>query len=310
MKKLSMITFAVTCALGFASCTDNPIPEAETQSASIATNSNTSKVAVGPWLKQFEDKFDINDITKNKLQQWTKAQRADYNSKYCNYDSSVPTIQTRDGKGCLEIKATKLSGTQYKSGLIKSNYKYNPEDNTEYMLSAVIKLVAMNGQEYKSFQDTYGAWPAFWTVEENTWPVKGEIDILEGYSFAPNKPSFTSNLFYGTIPGKNILTETALKKYSSNFDINGNSGWHLYRSFWKKKNGVVTVTIQVDNITVATYTNSSATNLNLNNFGPHNIILNMNVGSNDSNFIDPNKINLFSAAMMWVDDVSVYKRTI
>lgn len=76
------------------------------------------------------------------------------------------------------------------------------------------------------------------------------------------------------------------------------------------KNNVVTVTIMVDNTTVATYTNSSASNLNLNNFGPHSIIFNLNVGSKDSNFIDPNKINLFSTVMMWVDDVTVYKRPI
>ena len=76
------------------------------------------------------------------------------------------------------------------------------------------------------------------------------------------------------------------------------------------QNNVVTVTIKVDNVTVATYTNSSVANLNLNNFGTHSIIFNMNVGSKDSNFIDPNKINLFSSVMMWVDDVTVYKRPI
>lgn len=76
------------------------------------------------------------------------------------------------------------------------------------------------------------------------------------------------------------------------------------------KDNVVTVTIKVDNITVATYTNSGTAKLNLNNFGPHSIVFNMNVGSKDSSFIDPNKINLFSTVMMWVDDVTVYKRPI
>jgi len=84
----------------------------------------------------------------------------------------------------------------------------------------------------------------------------------------------------------------------------------LYESFWKMKNNVITVTIKVDNVTVATYTNSSVNNLNFNNFGAHSVIFNVNVGSKDSNFIDPNKINLFTATMMWVDDVTVYKRPI
>ena len=304
MKKLSLLSLSLTCLLGFASCSDN-IPEVENQVASTSMNSNTSKVAASPWVKQFEDTFNVGST----LSQWTKAQRTDYNSKYCDYNSAVPTIQTRDGRGCLEIKTTKLSATKYQSGLIKSNYQYKPENNTEYMLSANIKLIAMDGANYKSFTDTYGAWPAFWSVQENAWPTQGEIDVMEAYSFAPNVSRFTSNLFYGTASGTNQLGNAAERAYPS-FDVNANNGWHLYESFWSVKNNVVTVTIKLDNVTVSTYTNSSVSKLNLNNFGPHNIILNMNVGSNDSSFIDPNKINLFTNVMMWVDDVTVYKRPI
>lgn len=304
MKKLSLLSLSLTCLIGFASCSDST-PEAESQLVNPSMNSNTSKVAAAPWVKQFEDTFNVGST----LSQWQKAQRTDYNSKYCDYNSSVPTIQLRDGKGCLEIKTTKLSATKYQSGLIKSNYQYKPENNTEYMLSANIKLIAMDGANYKSFTDTYGAWPAFWSVQENAWPTQGEIDVMEAYSFAPNVSRFTSNLFYGTASGTNQLGNAAERRYPS-FDVNGNNGWHLYESFWSVKNNVVTVTIKLDNVTVSTYTNSSVSKLNLNNFGPHNIILNMNVGSNDSSFIDPNKINLFTNVMMWVDDVTVYKRPI
>jgi hypothetical protein len=304
MKKLSLLSLTLTCVLGFASCSENEIPTEK--NGSTSENSNLSKTAAAPWVKQFEDTFNVGAT----LSQWTKAQRTDYNSKYCDYNSSVPTIQTRDGKGCLEIKTTKLSATKYQSGLIKSNYQYKPENNTEYMLSANIKLLAMDGANYRSFTDTYGAWPAFWSVQENAWPVQGEIDIMEGYSFAPNASRFTSNLFYGTTSGANQLGNTAERNYPSTFNLNGNNGWHLYESFWKMKNNVVTVTIKLDNVIISTYTNSSVSKLNLNNFGPHNIIFNMNVGSNDSSFIDPNKINLFSTVLMWVDDVTVYKRPI
>lgn len=308
MKKLNLIALTVTCvlSLGFASCADDASPTAKEQSASLSTKSSTSKVAGAPWVKQFEDTFNVG----SSLSQWTKEQRADYNSWYCDYSSSVPTTQWRDGKQCLEIKTTKLSTYKYQSGFISSNYQYKPENNTEYMLSANIKLVAMEGGTYKSFTETYGAWPAFWSVQQNGWPTKGEIDILEAYSFAPNASRYTSNVFYGTSPGANLLGNSAERNYPSNFNLNGNNGWHLYESFWKMKNNVVTVTIKVDNVTVAEYTNSSVSNLNFNNFGNHSIIFNMNVGSKDSNFIDPNKIKLFSTVMMWVDDVTVYKRAI
>lgn len=308
MKKLNLLALTVTCVLGlgFASCADDVAPTTKDQSVRTNTKTSTSKVAGAPWVKQFEDTFDVG----SSLSQWTKEQRADYNSWYCDYASSVPTTQWRDGKQCLEIKTTKLSTYKYQSGFISSNYQYKPENNTVYMLSANIKLIAMDGGNYKSFTETYGAWPAFWSVQQNAWPTKGEIDIMEGYSFAPNSSRFTSNLFYGTSSGANQLGNSAERNYPGNFDINGNGGWHLYESFWKMKNNVVTVTIMVDNVTVATYTNSSVGNLNLNNFGPHSIIFNLNVGSKDSNFIDPNKINLFSTVMMWVDDVTVYKRPI
>ncbi|PAM93177.1 glycoside hydrolase [Flavobacterium sp. IR1] len=304
MRKLNSITLMLTCVFGLLSCAENPVTEKE--SAPISTNVSTKKVAGSPWIKQFEDTFDVG----SSLSQWTKEQRADYNSWYCDYAASVPTTQWRDGKQCLEIKTTKLNAYKYQSGFITSNYQYKPENNTEYMLSANIKLIAMDGANYRSFKDTYGAWPAFWSVQGNGWPTKGEIDIMEGYSFAPNASRFTSNIFYGTSVGTNLLGNSAERNYPGNFNIDGNNGWHLYESFWKMKDNVVTVTIKVDNVTVATYTNGSAQNLNFNNFGTHSVIFNVNVGSKDSNFIDPNKLNLFSTVMMWVDDVTVYKRPI
>ncbi|MBO9584507.1 MAG: family 16 glycosylhydrolase [Flavobacterium sp.] len=304
MKKLTQVTLMLTCAVGFSSCFEHS--DTEKKQDSISVNKSIDKTAASDWVKQFEDTFESDA----SLSKWTKVQRTDYNSKYCDYKSAVPTIQVRDGKGCLEIKTSKLGENKYQSGLIKSIYQYTPENNSEYRIAATIKLLAMDGANYKSFKETYGAWPAFWTVQEDGWPTSCEIDIVEGYSFAPGASRFTSNLFYGTVSGTNQLGNLAERQYPSSFNVDGNNGWHLYECFIRMKDNAVTVTVKIDNTIVSTYTNSSVPKLNLNNFKKHNIILNLNVGSNDSSFIDPNKINLFTAAMMWVDEVSVYKRTI
>lgn len=286
----------------------NSCEQTDIASVSETTTKSSQRVAaVGAWTRQFTDDFLIGST----LTQWQKANRKDYNSNYCQYDPTVPVVASNDSRTCMVITATKTGTDAYKSGLIKSNYSFKPARNEEYRVSSQIKLIALDGTTFKSFTQTYGAWPAFWSVQETNWPTKGEIDIMEGYSYNGVKPArFASNLFYGTTTGVNLLGTSAERNYPSTFNIDGNSGWHLYDCYWKNQNGVVTVTIQVDNQTVATYTNSVNSNLRLANFGPHNIILNLNVGSNDSSFINPNLINLLSSTMMWVNYVTVDKRTI
>jgi Glycosyl hydrolases family 16 len=268
--------------------------------------SGAKTAAVGAWVRQLTDDFNAGSTFSN----WSFAARKDYNSNYCTYSSGGSSISSRDFRSVLQIKATKTGTNAYSSSLLKSNYSFKPELNTEYRVSASIKLIAQNGSTFKSFTQTYGAWPAFWTVQETNWPKSGEIDILEAYSFNPSATKAASNLFYGTTTGQNLLGNAAERQYPTSYSVDGNSGWHTYDCFWKNQGGVVTVTTKVDNVTIATYVNSSVSKLNLNNFGPHNIILNLNVGSNDSSFIDPAKINLEGNTYMWVDYVTVDKRTL
>ena len=66
----------------------------------------------------------------------------------------------------------------------------------------------------------------------------------------------------------------------------------------------------MDDIEVASYSNASNPNLKLQNFGPHNIILNLNLGCTTWNAFNNNSINVFTKTMMWVDYVTVSKRTL
>jgi len=296
LTKVSVIAALLFSALG---CTKSGSSAANPTLNKASIPGTKTALSQGPWVRQFTD--DFNDASS--FNNWTRTNRADYNSSICNYSSADPSIATYDSRSVLVLTASG-SGSNYTSGHVKSNYSFKPGNNEEYRVSAQIKLIAMNGSTYMDFTQTYGAWPAFWTVQETNWPTEGEIDIMEGYSYG-NSANYASNLFYGTSTGNNQLGNTCQKPYAVT------SGWHMYDEYWANNNGVVTVTIQLDGNTVSTYTNSINGNLKLQNFGPHNIILNLCVGSNSNlGIFNNNSINLYSKTMMWVDYVTVDKCTL
>lgn len=262
------------------------------------TQGSSHLKAASAWTNVFTDNFDNTNSWNN----WARTERFDYNSKLCKYLASDPQIATYDNRSCLVLTATK-NGSIWNSGHVKSNFSFKPALNEEYRTSSYIKLIAVNGGVYTSFSSTYGLWPAFWTVQETNWPVNGEIDIFEGYSYG-TYTKFASNLFYSKSPRRNQLGTSCERPYSVS------EGWHMYDEYWSNMNGAVTVTIQLDGVTVATYTNAANSNLKLENFGPHNIILNLNVGATTWNAFDNSLINVFDKTMMWVDYVTVDKRTL
>jgi hypothetical protein len=284
------ILAVATLLLCFASCKKST-SQVPAEPGAIISKKPILKTRADVWTEIFRDDFTTLNTAK-----WTVTNRVDYNSSFCTYNSGSVTIGNYDQTSCLVLTATKPGAANaYTSGHIKSVSTFKPPVNTKYWIRARIKLIAIDGTVYKSFKQTYGAWPAFWMTNETNWPTNGEIDIMEGYSFGGTE-KYTSNLFYGTTVGVNQLGTTCERPMSSG------DGWHNYDTFWINNAGVMTLVIQLDGTTVATYTNSSNPNLNLQNFSAHNILFNLCVGGG---MFNNNSLNVMSKTMMWVDWVSV-----
>ncbi len=321
MKKLSVFTSLITLS-AFLSCEKetNEIVAPTSEPNTIVLNEGLQAATKGYTLI-FEDNFNKGSKLSTN---WNLTNRADYNSSKCIYQSGKNKIVKHGNAYCLRIEATK-AGNKFNSGHLKSKKSFHPGWNEEVHIKGKVKLIARetvnkkdskgnlirkNGKIVKTtrnrnFKDTNNVWPAFWTVNESSWPTKGELDIMEGYSFGGSE-RYSSNLFYGKKVGKNDVGSKAERHYK-NFSSSSNGGWHTYDMFWKNSKGTISITMKVDGKTITTYSNTPK-EWDFAKFTKHNLIMNLNIGSDSGIFSKPAK--LFDRVYMYVDYVKVEKKKI
>jgi len=181
--------------------------------------------------------------------------------------SMVITASTRDGVPSCRSNKTWTSGKFSSQGLVNFTYGY---------FEAKLKM-----------PEGGGTWPAFWTLGSNittvSWPLCGEIDIME---FAGNNPNqTTSALHYQNSDGNHEYKSDAYHNSTPLAD-----DYHVYGMLWLPNQ----IQYTIDNHTVLTV-NRTDTGLARWPFGPNSqrvdpkmyLIFNLAMGGNYGGAIDP-----------------------
>jgi len=190
----------------------------------VSGNTNTEVVVSVPpqpiWNLVWSDEFDGNALDLNN---WN-IQLGDGcaegicgwgNNELQNYMAENVTVSG----GMLMIEGRQEADNSYTSGRIntkgKMDFKYGRVE---------VRASLPAGQ---------GTWPAIWMLSTDevygTWPLSGEIDIIEATNLGVNnKQTVTSTLHYGLPVPENTFTYSA---YEPGF--NPQDGFHTYALEWE-----------------------------------------------------------------------------
>ena len=160
----------------------------------------------------FEDNFDGNSLGYNS---WNY-ELGNGCPKLCGWGNNERQIYTKKNviieNGQLIISATKKDSL-YESGRITT------KDKIEFQYGSIeIKAKLPKG---------HGLWPALWMlgndIDENPWPLSGEIDIME---YAGKEPS----TIYTSLHTEDSFGNTINSKKTQKKNIE--EGFHIYKTNW------------------------------------------------------------------------------
>jgi len=218
------------------------------------------------------------------------------NNEQQYYTSSSGNIGVADGSLYITAKKESMGDRDYTSARIitRGNFSF-----TYGYVEAKMKLPAESG-----------LWPAFWMLpqpltatsgdnEYGSWPVNGEIDIMEARGRQPDRVDATLHYAYSN----------GTHKYSTtSCTVDGSiDEWHVYGLEWTE----TYITWYIDGVAVKTcdyksWQNSSLSTQNAPFDKPFFLLLNLAVGGNYDSGVTPG--DDFTSASMYVDYIRVFKQ--
>ena len=249
-----------------------------------ACDNDDNQIADRDWELTWEDEFDGPKGQLPDASKWQFDVGTGWGNHQLEYDTDRPENVSLDGNGYLAITAKKESyaGSAFTSGRIKTHGLF---EQAYGRFEASIKL------PYGP-----GLWPAFWllgaNVETDTWPLCGEIDIMEYRGQQPN-------LVYGSLHGPGYSGGSPISKSYGLENDRFDKGFHIYAVEW----GEDFMHFYVDEILYQVVTPEDVPGEWVYDH-PFFIILNLAVGGDYVGF--PTSATPFPQTML-IDYVKVYK---
>lgn len=209
------------------------------------------------------------------------------------YTDRQENLRVVDGNLVIQVRKEDYLGKHYTSGRIQTRGK---KEFTYGKMAARI-----------SFPAGKGTWPAFWMLgSKGSWPMCGEIDIIEHIGSRPAYSSFA--LHTQERNGMNGMNWHA--GYTAESSVENE--FHVYSIEWteEESNGCDQIHFFVDDVEYAVAT-ENLTYINQKNHWPFNephfFIINLAIGGNMGGSIDDSMFNN-GDVLMKVDWVRVWQR--
>jgi beta-glucanase (GH16 family) len=205
------------------------------------------------------------------------------------YTNRADNIRLENGSLVIEAKKEAYNGNSYTSARINTR---NKASFTYGKMEARISLPIGKG-----------SWPAYWMLGYGSWPLCGEIDILEHIG---SQTTMISHAVHTSLKNGGKGNNWYFRTYLNNIEDN----YHTYAIEWEKatSNGDDCISFFVDGVKSTTlwqqHVNSTVSDWPFNK--DFFIILNLAIGGTMGGTVDDAIFN--NPVMMKVDYVRVYQR--